>query len=169
MCFDVLIRIMKLTNLDLINVDFIFEAMFAFRETGPYNETFELAGYDTIIFFVEMGPLFFLVLIYLVWMPIRRLIRWCGEKTSGRNCLTRWMRKKQNVKIVIVRFFFEGCVEVGLSTFICISKITKDNFKEPWESISTGFALIIALIFLFFPIYLKRAKRIYLEETKAGV
>lgn len=30
-CFDVLISIMKLTNLDLIDVEFLFDAMFKFR------------------------------------------------------------------------------------------------------------------------------------------
>ena len=32
-CYDVLISIMKLTNLDIIEVDFLFDIMFKFRET----------------------------------------------------------------------------------------------------------------------------------------
>ena len=168
-CYDVLISIMKLTNLDIIEVDFLFDIMFKFRETEPINTTFEEAGYDSTNFIVEVGPLFFLILIYLTWMPIRKLIQWCGKKTTGRNCLTRWMRRESNFKLVIVRFFFEGCVELSLSTLICITKISKDNFKAPWESLSTAIALLLTLLLLLFPFYLVRARRILLVETEAGV
>lgn len=71
--------------------------------------------------------------------------------------------------MVVVRFFFEGCVEVGLSTLICITTISRDNFGAPWESLSTCLALLMSLIFLLFPLYLTRAKRILLSQTKAGI
>ena len=168
-CYDVLISIMRLTNLDIIEVDFLIDIMFNFREVEPFNTTFEEAGYDSTNFFIAMGPLFFIIIIYLTWMPIRKLIQWCGKKTTGGNCLTRWMRQESNFKLVIVRFFFEGCVELGLSTLICITKISKDNFKAPWESLSTAIALLLTLLLLLFPFYLVRARRILLVETEAGV
>lgn len=168
-CYDVLISIMKLTNLDLVDVEFILEGVFHFRETLPVNETFEQAGYDSSNFFIEMGPLLFLILIYLVWMPIRKLIQWCGKKTAGKNCLTRRMRQDPEFGLVIVRFLFEGVVEMGLATIICLSKISKENFDALWESVSTSCALLLALIFFLFPFYLIRARRLLLKNLEAGI
>ena len=92
-CFDVLISIMKMTNLDLINVEPVLYQMFKFRETEPVNVTFELAGYDSSNFFIEMGPLFFITTFFIFWMPVRKAISWCGSKTQGKNFITRRMKR----------------------------------------------------------------------------
>lgn len=74
LCFKMLVEIMKLTNLDLIDVEPVLVMIFGeFHETDPFNEKFGNAGYDSTNFILECGPLFLLILIFLVWAPIRKL------------------------------------------------------------------------------------------------
>ena len=73
-CYETLKYIMQMTNLDTIDTTYAFNAMFNFRETAPFNEEFDAAGYNSTNFFIESGALFFLVCTFIFWVPIRKLL-----------------------------------------------------------------------------------------------
>ena len=58
------------------------------------------------------------------------------------NCFTRRIRKQTYVSIIVVRFFIEGCIELGLTSLIAIKMMSYDHFK----SFSDAFALIMAFV-----------------------
>ena len=80
-CYDVLIKIMKMTNLDLIETEGAINKMFDFRETEPFNDRLLDAGYGSSNFFHESGALFFMVLGFLLWVPIAKCLQYLGNKT----------------------------------------------------------------------------------------
>ena len=47
-CLQILIQVMKLTNFDIIETESYIESIFGeFRETEPFNDRFEQAGYES--------------------------------------------------------------------------------------------------------------------------
>lgn len=66
---------MQLTNLDLIDTEPALVVIFGeMRETGPFNDTFEKAGYKSTNFFIVCGPMVLIMIAFLVWVPIRKLL-----------------------------------------------------------------------------------------------
>ena len=153
-CYETLKYIMQMTNLDTIDTTSALNYMFHFRETDPFNKTFNDAGYNTTNFFIESGALFFLVCIFIIWVPIRKLLQCIGNKSKANNCLVRKMKQDPNFKMVIVRFVIESCIELGLSSLICIVRIDKEDFAKPWEGISTSCAALALLVLILAPIHL---------------
>ena len=78
------------------------------------------------------------------------------------------MRNKTRFRMSMVRFLIEGCIELGLSALICVTKMTKDNFDDTWEGVSTSLSLLLCLVFVLAPVYLLYARKKYLAEVKAG-
>ena len=76
--------IMKLLAADFIDTDSAFEEIFGFRETsvfqsrinadGEEKSAYANAGYDSSIFFILLGPIFFLVLLYALLMLLKKLL-----------------------------------------------------------------------------------------------
>ena len=119
-CSKILSEILSLANLDLIEVDDYIVAIFDFQlESPPFNDIFEDAGIQSSTFLVELGMLFFVIMISL-FMALSKLI--CRKCTEGCevNCLTSVLRKKVNSLVVIVRFFMEYCYEMGLASLIAV-------------------------------------------------
>ena len=87
-CFQIMIAIMKLTNLDVINTQTYIEAIFTFKvETEPFDGKFEEAGYESSNFILELGTLFFIISASVFLYLVRKL---CQVMTQpcGKNCLT---------------------------------------------------------------------------------
>lgn len=168
-CKNYLHKIMQYTNLDIIEVDDYLEAIFGgFPSTEPFSESFEMLGYQTSNFFLEMGPLMFLIMLFLVWAPFRKLIQIVSMLCSD-NFLTRRMKQATHFKMTVVRFLLEGSIEISLSAYICILKMNKNNFDSFWFGVSTGLAIATILVQFILPFYLIRAKNNYLRETMEGV
>ena len=56
----------------MIEAEPVLEQIFGkFKLTQPYSEEFADLGYDTSNFFLECGPLMFIILIFIVYAPIR--------------------------------------------------------------------------------------------------
>ena len=74
--------ILKMCSLEFIDTGFILEALFNFRETSAFNtkssedgeesSKFADAGYESAIFFELLGPLFFVVILFVLLVLLRR-------------------------------------------------------------------------------------------------
>ena len=79
-----MVMLLKLCSMEFFSTDELFDKMFDFRETEPYNtivhangdkeSKYDDAGYETTIFFLLLGPIFFLVLIFLAYVLFKRFI-----------------------------------------------------------------------------------------------
>ena len=115
-CKEILSEIMKFTNLDIIEAEPILTQIFGeFIPTDPYSEDFEELGYDSSNFFLECGPLMFIVIIFMLWAPVRKILQVIFKKTSGKNCCSRKLRKPTHFRMSILRFLIESAIELSLS------------------------------------------------------
>ena len=98
-----------------------FETKF-YSDTGEAKSKFGQAGYDNTNFIQLLGPIFFIILAFIVFNILRCVMkvvtRGCGE-----NCCTKRLRRNSTVHVVVMRFILEGCVEVGLSAMIAVLSI----------------------------------------------
>ena len=166
--------ILYYTSLDPIDVDPAFEWMFDFRETEPYSNKvngsykYEVGGYDSSNFFLLLGPAFFFMIMFPVYVIVKIILRKIGKKLPCKNCLTKSMKKKVKYTIIITRFFLEGCLEMGVSAIITIRMMSNENFEYFWEAASTVLAFIVLLILAIAPLYLVYMIAIHVNNINEG-
>ena len=76
--------ILKLCAMEFFDTDSIFDKMFHFRETpafqtkmfenGEEKSGYADAGYESANFFLNIGPIFFLVIFYAVYVLLKKLL-----------------------------------------------------------------------------------------------
>lgn len=123
----VLLAILQLVGREFVDTSSITGLMFDWRETDAYSTSFDEegfahsrfadAGYESTIFIELLGTLFLMVLLQ-IFLTILIIVCKKIAKSCNENCFTRCLRKKVHYKIIVLRFFLEGCVELGLSAFI---------------------------------------------------
>ena len=62
------------------------------RLTDPFNDTFEKAGYDSTNFFYVCGPIVLIVIAFLIWVPLRKLLQRASQPCRN-NFVTRRLKK----------------------------------------------------------------------------
>lgn len=129
-CYRIMIEIMKLTNLDVINTQEYIDKIFTFKvETEPLDAKFSDAGYESSNFIIELGPLFFIIMTSITFFLARLLMLYL-IRPCGTNCMTKRLRQRLSIGVVVIRFMIEGCIELGLCALIAIKMATKDQFKH---------------------------------------
>ena len=78
--YSILIEIMKLTNLDVIDTNWLLDKLINLTYLPTFSFRFEEAGYDTTNFLIELGPLLFLILASLIGVLIKLALKWCIER-----------------------------------------------------------------------------------------
>ena len=126
--------VMKLCAAEFISTDSAFEYIFEFRETevfqsrinadGDEKSAYANAGYDSSIFFVLLGPIFFILIFDVFLKTFKRILRLMTCR-RGENCFTRYLRKRSHYLLFSIRFVLESCLETGLSAMICVLMIKK--------------------------------------------
>ena len=120
-------QIMQLVNLELIDVEPILSVLFGgFRETDPFDGRviFAELGYDTSNFFLECGPLMFIMMGFFIWAPIRKSLQLLSLRCND-NFLSRRLKKQTRFRMSVIRFFIESSVELSLSALITIFMMTE--------------------------------------------
>ena len=77
-------EIMKLCAADFYNTDDLYVEIFGFRETkvfkskinsdGEEKSAYAIAGYDSSNYFVLLGPILFLIVLYAVGMLVKKIL-----------------------------------------------------------------------------------------------
>ena len=80
----IMIMILRLVAFDFIHTEEIFEGMFHFRETrwfmtktfesGEQVSKFAEAGYDSTNYWLMLGPLFFIILFFAIFLSAKKLV-----------------------------------------------------------------------------------------------
>lgn len=128
--YAILIEIMKITNLDVIDTSWLLDKLIELTETPSFNYKFLDAGYEMTTFFIELGPLLFLVLASAAYFAIRAPLSRLYRKSQSKNCCVQRMQKRVNYRGAIIRFLLEGCIELGLIAMICIICLGERNWSS---------------------------------------
>ena len=103
-----LIAIMAYVNLDIFPVEKFINFFFDFPETEPFNPIFELAGYESTTYILELGVIFFIIMGFaIVLVPARSIFKLLVQKFGANNRVTEYLKgksDKMNYKVMIVRF-----------------------------------------------------------------
>ena len=162
-----LLSLMKLTNLDIIKTEVAINWVFNFPTTAPLNLRFEQAGYESSNFFIELGPLLFIISgFFLIILPVRFLflkVLTCLPDSYIKRKLT----KNLQIKMTVLRFLLEGCIELGISYMLCLLQLKARNFEHFWEGFSTVSAIITLVLSLATPLYLAYVVRKYHADPKS--
>ena len=130
----IMTTVMNLCAAEFIDTDSAFEFIFEFRETdvfqsrinadGDEKSAYANAGYDSSIFFVLLGPIFFILIFDTFLTTFKRILRLMTCR-MGENCSTRYLRRRTKYILFSIRFVLESCLETGLSAMICVLMIEK--------------------------------------------
>ena len=162
--YKIMIAIMKLTNLDIIDTENFLNSVFTFKVEAPsINAIFSEAGYESSNFIIELGPIFIIIFgslcLYLCQLLLLLATRNCRE-----NCLTRRLRKRISVSVIVVRFLIESCIEIGLVALIGIVMVEKQRFDYFQDGLSVVLAFIALICLGLAPIYLLKVGKRYIYK-----
>ena len=74
--------------------------------------------------------------------------------------------KKTNVRVYIIRFLLESCIELGLIAMICVVTMNALNWSTWQESVSSLLAFLTLALLLFAPFKLAHASYKLLTQKK---
>ena len=174
----IMIMILEMCSLEFIPTETVFGYMHSFRETQPFASKidengedvskFAAAGYENANYWQLLGPLFFIIVFFILLTVIkiicRRSVQSCNE-----NYCTRRLRRPNKYGVIILRFLLEGCLEMGLSAMISIVMIEKESYGDYWEIFSLATAFITLFILAITPCYLKRISKEYSNQVTSGI
>ena len=120
--------ILEMVSLDFIDTEDFVTEIFNFQETNPFashydpatgdnHSKFLAAGYDSSNFILLLGSMFIIMVLY-IGINILRFVTLLACKPCGTNFLTKRLRKKNNWRVIVMRFMLESCLEIGLSAII---------------------------------------------------
>jgi len=67
---------MDVANLNVLPSDDIYMEIFDFTLTDPYRENFGFAGYETCNWIMNLGTLFIIIALFMLYMAFTFLILW---------------------------------------------------------------------------------------------
>lgn len=147
--YTILIEIMKITNLDVIDTGEFLDMVISVTETPSFGFKFLEGGYDTTSYFIELGPLFFVIIGAFIYVVLKLLIMCLLRKKQPTNWFIRRVQRRENYRSAIVRFLIEGCVELSLISMMCLLSLGPVNWDR-WQDRFSTVCAILTLIALFF-------------------
>ena len=88
-------------------------------ETEPLNSRFEEAGYDSSDFILSLG-MFLIILIAIHLVYIFKKFGKMIFKRLKNNFFTKYLRTDNHYMSIVLRFFVEASIEIGITALICI-------------------------------------------------
>ena len=136
---------------------------------GEKVSKFAESGYDSSIFWLMLGPLFLMMVIFGIFVILKKIAKLVTRKCQAKqNCILKFIHKEIKYSLIITRFLLEGCLEIGLSAIICVKMIESKNFDSFWESLSTISAFISLILLAIVPFYFIRITKSYRRDFKSN-
>ena len=120
--------------------------IFQFRDTEAFNPLFEKAGYQSTTYMVEIGMILFVVIGFIVFVPVIELTKFALRKSTISNKVVNYIRKQTEsivYRVIIVRFLLEGIIELGLTAMISIIVFFKSFNSPKYENHTSGSRLLL--------------------------
>jgi len=80
----------------------------------------------------------------------------------------RRIRGDNHYKSILMRFFLEGCLEIGLVAMITGLKFSSDGFKDAWFAAGYIMAFFFLSGLVISPLYMICAIKQFLKAVKEG-
>ena len=87
--YDIMIEIMRMTNLDIVETNWLMEMIINLTYLPSFMLQFEEVGYNTTTFLIELGPLFFLIVGSALYVLVKALLQCSVRKSESKNCVVR--------------------------------------------------------------------------------
>ena len=172
----VMVAVLKMAALEFVSGEQYIDMIFGMRETHSFDYRGEVdesvlqstkfadAGYESSNYIELLGPLFFIVCGYAVWRVLMIFLTLIFKPCPDCCCSKRLHSMQKNQPETVMRFFLEGCVEIGLSAIISIMMMDEKVLENEWETVSTILAFISLVMLVFAPIYYLKIVNSYLKE-----
>jgi hypothetical protein len=143
----VLFEIMRLINLDALEIDPFVEQLFSFKSTKPLGLKFEKGGYDRTNFVVLAAPPLLTLFVYSVLHPFRLCLQ-CLSSRTGSNFCTKKLQNVTPYRNFFYRYIIEGCIDLGICALITLTVMSNESWATKPEAFSNAvcFIIIIALV-----------------------
>ena len=178
----IMMMILRLCSLDFASEIFVDDVIeiFDFKETESFqpekNEKedeegeedelkYEEAGFEGSNFFELIGPILIIAVVFFFYSVTKLSIKFCTRR-CGNNFFTRFFRKRIEFSVIILRFFLEGCLEIGNCAMISVLMMTDETYDSFWEGVSTTSAFISLVCLFIAPLVLLRFINNYLKEIR---
>lgn len=138
-----------------------------FAESEPFSTHFEEIGYDSANFFLLIGAMLIMIIIFIVYFMIRKPMQICALRSND-NCFSRRCRPSPGWRGIMYTFYFESVIELTLGATICFKMMTEDNFVNFKEGLQTSCALFTLVLGVVIPIYLVIAARRHYARLEEG-
>ena len=140
----------------------MYAFVFGFGETESFDQIFHDSGFEGSNFIVGIGPLFIVVVLFLLWMPLHVLLRHLVAKYGIKLCCgAAYVLKELDFRFRSTTFAMESCLEFGLTSFISIVVAGRTSVREANTTAADYFAYALGYVALGFlvgaPVDLLRA------------
>ena len=147
------LQILKACSFDFFYTEDLYKSMFGFKDSESFNDNFEEAGIEGSNFIIGVGPVFFFIVIFPIYMCVHKSCRYVFQDDKKPNCCSNWLQPKPCLPIVMV-FLLESCVEIGITCGICLTMINGDRVSTFWEILSTSLAFLFAGALVIAPLHI---------------
>ena len=72
---DIMGPVLKLSNFDVFQTDYLYAVISGFGETPYFDQVFNDSGFEGSNFIVGIGPLFIMFITFIVWVPMQMLLK----------------------------------------------------------------------------------------------
>lgn len=154
--YDIYLALNQLVAFDIFQVEeTVYEPYFNFPPRETLSPKYDEVGFDTPIYIIGMGSLFF---IQLCWIPLNlgRLFLRAVYHKLPRNCRKK-VRNQVNFKGAqeeAIRFSMEGCIEICINSYLTLVTLQPDYFTYRWEAFSSVVCIGSTLFMIGLPFYL---------------
>lgn len=118
----------EIAELDLLNGEAIYQAIFSFADTPSFSDHFNAYNYQTMNLFFNSGSLFLILLFILLQAVFSRVL----EHVAARNYKVKAWRvigiKAQNLEDIsqeLIRFGLEAYLEISMATILQVTAYIK--------------------------------------------
>ena len=145
----------KIATFDLLDWIDLQRKIFFFPDIGPVTPQLDLAGYDTIYFSLNLGTLFFIIVVYLIAVTIGGLLYIALQYSKALQKI-KLKLSEINLTNISIRFIIEGYFEFMLSLAINIKffEFSQGEFAVTGVQISNVGAIAFVFICFGLPLFI---------------
>ena len=128
---DILGPVLKLSNFDVFQTDWLFEKMFGFGESENFDQIFHDSGFEGSNFIVGIGPIFVIVVLFLAWLPLQMVMKCMIKKCKVKpRCGMSYLVKHGDRRFQVTTFTMESILEIGISACITVIVVNRTSVRE---------------------------------------
>ena len=147
------IELYKAVAFDFFQTETIYVEVFGFKDSESFNDAFDEAGVQGSTFIIGIGPIFFFIIIFPVFIFFHQFVSWLFKGEQKIKCIKNYIKPK-NYLVIAVVFIIESSLELLMTSCICILMMREERVSTAAEVFSTILTILILVALAITPIYL---------------